>query len=49
MSKKVASNVWMVKSADEGKGAVNPIGLCEEKHFVEALARRNPHLELIKL
>lgn len=49
MSQKIASDVWIVKSSDEGKGAINHIGLCEEKHFVEALARRNPDLELIKL
>ena len=49
MSEKIASVGWMVKCSDEGKGAVNPIELCEEKHFVQALARRNPHLELIKL
>ena len=49
MSEKISSDVWIVKSSDEGKGAINTIGLCEEKHFVEALVRRNPDLELIKL
>ena len=45
MSKKTAHDAWVVKSSDEGKGAINNMGLCEEKHFVDALARRNPDLE----
>ena len=49
MSEKIPSDVWIVKSSDEAKGAINTIYLYEEKHFVEALARRNPDLELIKL
>ena len=45
----MTSNSWDIKSSDEGHGAINHVRLCEEKYFAEALERKNPDLELIKL
>ena len=47
MSEKIVSDVWIFKFSDENKKVINTVGLYEEKHFVGALAGRNPGLELI--
>ena len=47
MSEKIASDVWIFKFSGEDKGVINTVGLYEEKHYVGALAGRNPGLVLI--
>lgn len=49
MSEETPPDGWSIKSSAEGHGAINHVRLCEERHFQEALKRRNPDLKLIKL
>ena len=40
---------WSVRASVESTGAINTIRLCEEKHFKEAMLKRDTNMELIKL
>ena len=40
---------WIVPTSNESKGAINSIRMCEERHFNDALEKRDKSRDLIKL
>ena len=40
---------WQVRASRESHHCINPVRMCEEEVFTEALKQRNPDKKLIKL